>query len=106
MASSKWLKRHSFDLNMDYTEKILRKFNIVKYHFGAGEYGHSALIIDHNLGSYRIEVDDIKEVMIVKKKMYKRMGQKHPKEYMEVIGTYSSDCIYDSIKTVVRNSII
>lgn len=101
MAS--WYKLSSFDENEERTKKILEKFGIDRYHFVTIN-GFRALIIDINLNNYRIEVDDYNEELLVRKKKYTRRGQRHKKEYMEVIRSFKNDAIYSSIKFVSEDS--
>ena len=93
-----WYTRHNFDDNMDYTLKVLDKFNIKKYHFVTDAYGHSALIIDIGLNNYRIEIDDYVSEMVIKKKKVTRKGNRIPKEYMGIVKIYKKDCIYESAR--------
>ena len=86
-----WSNRHNFDTNMDYTLKVLEKFNIKKYHFVNDAYGESALIIDIGLNNYRIEVDCYKCEMVVKKRAITRRGGRHRKEYMSEVNKFKSD---------------
>jgi len=94
-----WHKLSSFDENEERTIRILKKFNIDKYHFVTID-GLKALIIDINLNNYRIEIDDYNEEVRVRKKKYTRRCSRHPKEYMEIIKSFKNDAIYSSIKFV------
>ena len=99
-----WYSRQNFDDNMDYTLKVLEKFNIEKYHFVTDAYGNSALIIDIRLNNYRVEIDDYKCEMVIKKKKVIRKAQIHKKEYLIDIKSFKTDCIYQSIREVSRDS--
>lgn len=101
---SSWFKVNSFDNNEEYTEKVLKKFDIKKYHFVIDQYGCLALLIELGMNSYRIEADIDNCEMIIKKKNIRRLGQKHPKEYMREIKKFDKDAIYESIKFVKKDS--
>jgi hypothetical protein len=90
---------------MDYTLKVLEKFNIKKYHFVTNMYGQSALIIDIGLNSYRIDIEDYLCEMVIMKKIIVRKAQRHPKEYWVEIKRFKTDCIYCSIREVKNDSI-
>lgn len=96
-----WYSLYNFDDNKERTKKILEKFGIEKYHFVTIQ-GESALIIDINLNNYRLEL--LENEMVIRKKKYTRRSQIHKKEYMEIIKSYSNDCIYSSIKFCVEDS--
>ena len=99
-----WYNRHNFDDNMDYTLKVLEKFNIKKYHFMTS-YGQSALIIDIGLNSYRIYIKDYLCEMVILKKRIVRKAQRHPKERWIELKRFKTDCIYCSIREVKNDSI-
>jgi len=99
-----WYNRHNFDDNMDYTLKVLDKFNIKKYHFVTDAYGHSALIIDIGLNNYRIEIDDYVCEMVILKRNITRRGSRHPKTYMDEVKRFKKDCCYDGIKWCSKDS--
>ena len=101
---SSWFRLNNFDDNLEYTKKVLRKFNIDKYHFVNDGYGGLALLIEIGLNSYRIEVDMDRCEMIIKKKRLRRIKAKHPKEYMDVIKKFTHDGIYESIRFVEFDS--
>ncbi len=100
-----WYSRHNFDDNMDYTLKVLDKFNIKKYHFVNDGYGNSALIIDIGLNNYKIKVDGYKQEMVILKKNVTRKGSKHVKEYLDVVKSYKNDCCYECIKWCSKDGV-
>ena len=106
MAHSKWFERNNFEENMDYTLKVLLKFDIRKHHFVNDSYGNLALLIDYGINSYRIETNDSTSEVEIYKKCIRRTGQRHPKEYLKLIKTFKIDCIYESIKFVHHDSVI
>lgn len=107
-----WYNRYDFEINMDYTEKILRKFKIENYHFITNSYGSLSLIIILGLSKYKIEIleetyenIETKKIedryaMVVKRCENRLMAKKHTKEYMPIKKKFYRDCIYDSIKWV------
>lgn len=100
MSSKEWYKLHNFSDNMNYCRKVLSKFDIHKYHFVNDGYGGVALLIELGLNSYRVEIDIDNCKMIIKKKQTRRMGQKHPKDYLKVVMAFNKDAIYNSIKWI------
>lgn len=104
MGNSSWFDRNNFDNNKEYTKKILEKFDLKKYHFVNDSCGCLALLIEVNLNSYRIEINSYDKISEIYKKEYRRLGQRHPKEYMRLIKTYDTDCIYNSIRWVKNDS--
>ena len=100
-----WLERYDFndDKVIERTEKMLEKFDIKKYHFVA-DGSTLALIVEINLNTYKLEIDDYKEEMVIRKKKYRRREQRQPKEYLSIVKSFKSDCIYNSITWVVRDS--
>lgn len=100
----KWLNSYNLYDNEKEALKIMKGFNINKYHFSMVG-GHTSLIIDINLNNYRIEIDEYDNKMIVKKKQFIRRGQKTQKEYMRTVFKVSDNCIYESIKWIKDNSI-
>jgi hypothetical protein len=96
---------------MEYTKKVLRNFNINieedkknKYHFVTDKYGCSALIININLNTYRIDVDMDRCEMVISKKRIKYKAKRHPIEKWDVIKKVDKDCIYCSVRWVVNDS--
>ena len=56
MMNQKWYDRNNFSDNIEYTEKVLNKFNIEKYHF-AYDNGELALLIEKGLKKYKVIMD-------------------------------------------------
>lgn len=101
---SNWYKRNNFDDNKGYTNKILEKFNIKKFHFVTDTYGCSALLVNIGLNSYRLVVNyDDNKIEIYKKKTL-RLSQKHKKEYLKLVHSINTDAIYSSIKWIKNDS--
>jgi len=93
-----WYNRHNFEDNMDYTLKLLEKFNIKKYHFVTDMYGGTALLIEIGLNLYRIELDRTVCEMVIKKRNVKRRSSRHPKTYMDEVKRFKKDCIFEVCK--------
>ena len=53
MMNQKWYDRNNFSNNIEYTEKVLNKFNIEKYHF-AYDNGELALLVESGLKNIRL----------------------------------------------------
>jgi len=100
MFNSRWYKKHSIDLNLEYVMEILEQFDISDYHFISDGYGSSALLVKYGIHSYRIETNQQEEKMYVRKQVFKRKAQRHMKEYWNVIGVFHTDCIFNSIKKI------
>lgn len=92
-----WFKMYNFEDNEERTIKVLNKFGIEKYHFVA-DNGTLALLIEKGLNSYRIELNDYDNEMLVLKKQVRRKAQRHTKEYMRIVARFDNDCIYNSIR--------
>ena len=100
----KWFQLNDFEINEEYAEKILKKFNIDKYHFVYDKYGNLSLLIEHNLKKYKIIVDEEElSFKIYRCDVHNNFG-KYTKENMSFKKSFSNDCIYNSIKWVSRNS--
>ena len=103
MSNSGWFDRNNFRTNEEYTIKVLDKFDIKKYHFVNDAYGCLALIIDLGLNTYKIETNRDCSTLEIYKKLIKRTGQKHPKEYLKLV-SIDRDSIYSSIRFVKNDS--
>lgn len=99
-----WFDRNNFDTNKEYALKVLEKFDIKKYYFVIDLYGNLALLIDLGLNTYRIEVNDDNKVLEIYKKLIRRAGQRHKKEYLKLVKTVDKDCIYSSIRWIKNDS--
>lgn len=97
MAS--WMSLYCFENNETRAKKILKKFGIEKYHFIIVN-GLLALDIEINLDNYRIEVNEIQDKMLIRKRQVARRTNRHTKEYMRVVNSFSNDCIYSAIKWI------
>ena len=51
MNQQKWFRRNNFSDNYDYAEKVLKRFNLDKYHF-AYDSGELSLLIESGLKKY------------------------------------------------------
>ena len=100
-----WQKRNSLTYRQDYTENLLKMFEITRYNFVMDKYGGLALLIECGVKTYRIEVNDEKELVEVYKKTICRNGQKHPKEYFNFTKGFKFDGIYLSLKFIKDDSI-
>lgn len=99
----KWREMYDLWNNENRVEKLLRYYHIHKYHFVA-DGDTVALLIEINLNTYRIELDDYKEEMVIRKKTYRRREQKHAKEYMSIVKSYKNDCIKNSLEWIILDS--
>lgn len=104
MNRERWYKLNNFEDNQDYTEKILKKFNLQKYHFSYDKYGNLSLLIENNLKKYRIVIDDVELVFKIYRCEVHNNFEKHTKENMVLKKKFSDDCIYNSIKWISKNS--
>lgn len=102
MANS-FERLYSFDYNEERAIRILKKFDIEKYHF-VTKMGRTSLIIQVNLNTYWIELSDKCDEMVVYKKRIRNRGTKSQKEYIDEIARFKNDAIYNSIKVVVRDN--
>ena len=98
-----WINLYSFENNEERTVKILKKFGIENYHFAINN-GSLALLINVGLNSYKLEIDEYNQELVVRKKIYKRREQKHTKEYMRIVNSFKNDCLYLAIKFVCEDS--
>jgi hypothetical protein len=100
----KWFQLNDFDSNQEYTEKILKKFNLQKYHFVYDQYGNLSLLIEQNLKKYKIIMDEKNRTFnIYRCDVHLNFG-KYTKENMILKKTVLNNCIYNSIKWVSKNS--
>ena len=104
MAHSGWFDRNNFRTNEEYTIKVLDKFDIKKYHFTNDAYGCLALIIDLGLNTYRIEINRDCSTLEIYKKLTRRTGQRHVKEYLRLV-SMDRDGIYNTIKWIKNDSV-
>ena len=104
MAHSGWFDRNNFRTNEEYTIKVLDRFDIKKYHFESDGYGGLALIINLGLNTYKINISRDYSSLEIYKRLIKRTGQKHPKEYLRLINI-DRDGIYSSIKWIKNDSV-
>ena len=102
--SERWIKRNNFEENQDYTEKVLKKFNLSKYHFIYDKYGNLSLLVENNLKKYKVIID----FSTLSFKIYRcdvhNNFEKHTKENMTLKKEIKEDCIYNSIKWIANNS--
>lgn len=100
----RWFERNNLDDNQEYVEKILKKFNINKYHFFYDKYGNLSLLIENNLKKYKIIIDDSDLIFkIYRCDVHSNFG-KYTKENMVLKKIIKNDCIYNSIKWISNNS--
>lgn len=100
----RWLERNNFDNNQEYAEKVLKNFNICKYHFFYDRYGNLSLLIENNLKKYKIVVDDSDLVFRIYRCDVHNNFKKYTKENMVLKKIIKNDCIYNSIKWISNNS--
>lgn len=99
----KWIKRNNFEDNQEYAEKVLKKFEIEKYHFSYSN-GEICLLIEKNLRKYKIVLDTKKERMNIFRCEVHANFSKYTKENMVLKKYFEDDCIWDSIKWVAKDS--
>ena len=103
MMNQKWYERNNFSDNIEYTEKVLNKFNIEKYHFAYGN-GELALLVESGLKKYKFIVDELECLMkIYRCDVHVNFG-KHTKENLVLKKTFNDDCIWNSIKWIAKDS--
>lgn len=102
--AERWFQLNNFDTNQDYTEKILKKFNLQKYHFVYDKYGNLALLVEQNLKKYKIVVDEVDLSLKIYRCDVHNNFEKHTKENMSLKKKFYNDCIYNSIKWISKNS--
>lgn len=103
MNQLKWLKRNNFSDNSDYAEKVLKRFNIGKYHF-AYDNGELALLIEQGLKKYKVIVDENECSMKIYRCDVHVNFSKHTKENLVLKKTFNDDCIWNSIKWIAKDS--
>lgn len=101
MAS--WIDLYCFENNEERAKKILKKFGIEKYHFIIVN-GILALDIEINLDNYRVEVNETRDEMLIRKRQVARRKNRHVKEYMRIVNSFNNDCLYNSLKFVAIDS--
>lgn len=103
MMNQKWYERNNFSDNIEYTEKVLNKFNIEKYHF-AYDNGELSLLIESGLKKYKVIVDELEcLIKIYRCDVHVNFG-KHTKENLVLKKTFNDDCIWNSIKWIAKDS--
>jgi hypothetical protein len=103
MMNQKWYDRNNFSDNIEYTEKVLNKFNIEKYHF-AYDNGELALLIERGLKKYKVVISQNKCVVeIYRCEVHLNYG-KYTKENMVLKKSFQDDCIWNSIKWIAKDS--
>ena len=103
MNLQKWFDRNNFEDNQDYTEKVLKRFNIQKYHF-AYDSGELALLIEQGLKKYKVVIDKNDYLMKIYRCEVHLNFTKHTKENMMLKKTFNDDCIWNSIKWIAKDS--
>lgn len=99
----RWFKLNDLEQNQEYVEKILKKFNLNKYHFIYDKYGILSLLVENNLKKYKVIVN-IAESNFEIYRCEVHMFSKHTKENMVLKKKINDDCIYNSIKWIAKNS--
>ena len=103
MNQQKWFSPNSFSDNYDYAEKVLKRFNLDKYHF-AYDSGELSLLIESGLKKYKVIVDELECLMkIYRCDVHVNFG-KHTKENLVLKKTFNDDCIWNSIKWIAKDS--
>ena len=100
----RWLRLNNFEDNQEYTEKLLKKFNLGKYHFVYDRYGNLSLLIENNLKKYKVIVDDNDLSFKIYRCDVHNNFEKYTKENMIFRKEIKEDCIYNSIKWIAKNS--
>lgn len=99
---SNWINFGSSSKNEEYIEKLLQKLKLTQYNFTFGSYGELDLYVSHNLNTYKIIVNELKEVLVIYKKSIYRKAQKNKKEYLIPVcemGGY--DCWLKALKYII-----
>lgn len=99
---SKWIDRNSFDNNIEYTEKVLERFEINKYNFIC-ENGYTSLIIEKNLKKYRIILNVRNKSLDIYRCEVHMNFAKHTKENYKYKISFNDDCIWNSIRWVAKD---
>ena len=103
MNQQKWFSCNNFSDNYDYAEKVLKRFNLDKYHF-AYDSGELSLLIESGLKKYKVVVDELEYLMkIYRCDVHVNFG-KHTKENLVLKKTCNDDCIWNSIKWIAKDS--
>ena len=100
---NRWFKLNDLDTNQEYAEKILKKFNLSKYHFIYDKYGILSLLIENNLKKYKVIVNT-SELNFEIYRCEVHNFSKYTKENMVLKKKIDNDCIYNSIKWIAKNS--
>lgn len=103
ITKDKWFKRNNFEDNQEYTEKVLERFDINKYHFNYYE-GELCLSVEKNLKKYKIVLEPKRcKMLIYRCGVHNNFG-KYTKENMVLKKYFTDDCIWDSIKWIAMDS--
>lgn len=103
MKNTNWVQRNSLELNQEYVEKVLDKFELEKYCFVYNN-GELALIIENNLKKYKIILDKKFHTMNVLRCEVHNNFTKHNKENYKLKVKFKEDCIWYAIKWVSKDS--
>ena len=103
MNQQKWYHRNNFSDNIEYAEKVLKRFNISKYHF-AYDNGELALLIEQGLKKYKIVVNEDSCLMEIYRCDVHANFNKYTKENLVLKKTFNDDCIWNSIKWIAKDS--
>ena len=98
-----WIKRNNFENNQEYAEKVLKRFNIEKYHF-AYEQGDLVLLVEQGLKKYKIKINKNNCLMEIYRCDVHVNFTKHTKENMMLKKAFNDDCIWNSIKWIAKDS--
>jgi hypothetical protein len=104
VKEKRWFRRNNFEDNQEYTEKVLQRFNINKYHFAYDAYGVLSLLVENGLKKYKVIVNqDICEHEIYRCDVHVNFS-KYTKENMVLKKKFNDDCIWNSIKWISKDS--
>lgn len=97
-----WESRNNLETNQEYLEKVLKRFDIDKYHY-IYTNGEVSLIIEKNLKKYKVLVNNQKRVLEVYRCDVHSSFAKHTKENFKFKTSFKDDCIWNSIKWIYKD---
>ena len=98
-----WYELYSPKKNEEMIEKLLNKFELDKYNFVMNNYGDYDLMITYGLFSYKLHIDDRKELLYIYRKSLINGGGKFCKEYFKPCKQFHNDVWYNSIKYIKKD---
>lgn len=98
-----WYELYSPKKNEETIEKLLKKFELEKYNFVMNNYGDYDLMITSGLYSYKLHLDEKKELLYIYRKSLLNGGGKFCKEYFKPCKQFHNDVWYNSIKYIKKD---